>query len=199
MILSPKMIFVLLFILFIAGCGLNNESLGPTEEQKEEIAQRIAPIGTIVMFGDTSSVVEESISMDIQKVSLSPGPEHTVKMLNAGVDGSMVFEPAVLKVSKGDTIHFKAVDLSHNSASIEGMIPAGASPWAGAMNQDISITLDIDGIYVYQCDPHAMMAMVGVIQVGDAVNMDEIKQASQNYRSTFVMNAERIDNYLNQL
>ena len=100
--------------------------------------------------------------MDIQKVSLSPGPEHTVKMLNAGVDGSMVFEPAVLKVSKGDTIHFKAVDLSHNSASIEGMIPAGASPWAGAMNQDISITLDIDGIYVYQCDPHAMMAMVGV-------------------------------------
>ena len=36
MILSPKMIFVLLFILFIAGCGLNNESLGPTEEQKEE-------------------------------------------------------------------------------------------------------------------------------------------------------------------
>ena len=147
MILSPKMIFVLLFILFIAGCGLNNESLGPTEEQKEEIAQRIAPIGTIVMFGDTSSVVEESISMDIQKVSLSPGPEHTVKMLNAGVDGSMVFEPAVLKVSKGDTIHFKAVDLSHNSASIEGMIPAGASPWAGAMNQDISTTLDIDGIY----------------------------------------------------
>ena len=36
MILSPKMIFVLLFILFIAGCGLNNESLGPTEEQKED-------------------------------------------------------------------------------------------------------------------------------------------------------------------
>ena len=49
MILSPKMIFVLLFILFIAGCGLNNESLGPTEEQKEEIAQRIAPIGTIAV------------------------------------------------------------------------------------------------------------------------------------------------------
>ena len=88
------------FILFISGCCLNNESLGPTEEQKEEIAQRIAPIGTIVMFGDTSSVVEESISMDIQKVSLSPGPEHTVKMLNAGVDGSMVFEPAVLRYQR---------------------------------------------------------------------------------------------------
>ena len=179
--------------------GLNNESLGPTEEQKEEIAQRIAPIGTIVMFGDTSSVVEESISMDIQKVSLSPGPEHTVKMLNAGVDGSMVFEPAVLKVSKGDTIHFTAVDLSHNSASIEGMIPAGASPWAGAMNQDISITLDIDGIYVYQCDPHVMMAMIGVIQVGEAVNINEVKAAASSLKSTFVMNSDRIDKYLSQL
>ena len=199
MILSPKMIFVLLFILFIAGCGLNNESLGPTEEQKEDIAQRIAPIGTIVMFGDTSSVVEESISMDIQKVSLSPGPEHTVKMLNAGVDGSMVFEPAVLKVSKGDTIHFKAVDLSHNSASIEVMIPAGASPWAGEMNQDISITLDIDGIYVYQCDPHAMMEMVGVIQVGEPTNLTEINALASDQKSSFIMNENRLSTYLSKL
>ena len=199
MIFSPKMIIVLLFMLFIAGCGLNNESLGPTEEQKEDIAQRIAPIGTIVMFGDTSSVVEESISMDIQKVSLSPGPEHTVKMLNMGVDGSMVFEPAVLKVSKGDTIHFKAVDLSHNSASIEGMIPAGASPWAGAMNQDISITLDIDGIYVYQCDPHAMMAMVGVIQVGESTNLTEINALASDQKSSFIMNENRLSTYLSKL
>ena len=199
MIFSLKMIFVLLFTLFIAGCGFNNDSLGPTEEQKEEIAQRIAPIGTIVMFGDTSSVVEESVSMDIQKVSLSPGPEHTVKMLNMGVDGSMVFEPAVLKVSKGDTIHFKAVDLSHNSASIEGMIPAGASPWAGAMNQDISITLDIDGIYVYQCDPHAMMAMVGVIQVGEPANLTEINALASDQESSFIMNENRLSTYLSKL
>ena len=137
--------------------------------------------------------------MDIQKDSLSPGPEHTVKMLNAGVDGSMVFEPAVLKVSKGDTIHFKAVDLSHNSASIEGMIPAGASPWAGAMNQDISITLDIDGIYVYQCDPHAMMAMVCVIQVGEPTNLTEINALASDQKSSFIMNENRLSTYLSKL
>ena len=89
--------------------------------------------------------------------------------------------------------------MSHNSASVEGMVPAGAEPWAGQLNQDISVTLDTEGVYVYQCDPHAMMAMIGVIQVGEAVNMDDIKEASQNYRSTLVMNSERIDNYLNQL
>ena len=145
------------------------------------------------------SMMEETAAEDVVKVELSEGSEHIVKMLNSGEGGQMIFEPAVIKVSVGDTIHFKATDMSHNSASVQGMVPNGASAWAGSMNQDVSVTLDTEGVYVYQCDPHAMMAMIGVIQVGDAVNMNEIKQASENYRATFVMNADRIDNYLNQL
>ena len=54
----------------------------------------------------------------IQKVELSQGPEHTVKMLNDGEGGQMIFEPAVLKVSVGDTIHFKSVDAAHNLSLI---------------------------------------------------------------------------------
>ena len=151
--------------------------------------------GTAAQANQTAAAAPVAVT----KVELSEGSEHVVKMLNSGDGGQMIFEPAVIKVSLGDTIHFKATDMSHNSASVQGMVPNGAASWAGPMNQDISVTLDTEGVYVYQCDPHAMMAMIGVIQVGDAVNMDEIKQASQNYRSTFVMNAERIDNYLNQL
>ena len=64
---------------------------------------------------------------------------------------------------------------------------------------DISVTLDTEGVYVYQCDPHVMMAMIGVIQVGEAVNLNEVKEASQKIKSNFVMNAERIDTYLSQL
>ena len=89
--------------------------------------------------------------------------------------------------------------MSHNSASIDGMLPDGAAAWSGAMNTDISVTLDTEGIYVYQCDPHAMMAMIGVIQVGEATNMDDIKQASNSYKSSFIMNTNRIDDYLSQL
>lgn len=140
-----------------------------------------------------------STPAEVKKVELSEGSEHEVKMLNSGDGGQMIFEPAVLKVSKGDTIHFKAVDASHNSATIEGMIPAGASSWDGQINMDISVTLDTEGVYVYQCDPHVMMAMIGVIQVGEAVNMNEVKEASKKLKSTFVMNAERIDSYLSQL
>ena len=146
-----------------------------------------------------SSSSSLSIPSELKKVELSEGSEHEVKMLNSGDGGQMIFEPAVLKVSKGDTIHFKAVDVSHNSATIEGMIPAGASSWDGQINMDISVTLDTEGVYVYQCDPHVMMAMIGVIQVGEAVNMNEVKEASKKLKSTFVMNAERIDSYLSQL
>ena len=146
-----------------------------------------------------SQSVAAVASAEVKKVELSEGSEHTVKMLNSGEGGQMIFEPAVLKVSVGDTIHFKASDMSHNSASIDGMLPDGAESWSGQMNMDISVTLDTEGVYVYQCDPHVMMAMIGVIQVGEAVNMNEIKTASNSLKSSFVMNAERIDTYLNQL
>tara|TARA_X000000368_G_C23034616_1_gene714063 strand:+ start:1346 stop:1933 length:588 start_codon:yes stop_codon:yes gene_type:complete len=151
--------------------------------------------GTISQAGMTTTVASE----EIKKVELSEGSEHVVNMLNSGEGGQMIFEPAVIKVSKGDTIHFKLIDMAHNSASIDGMIPSGADSWAGELNRDISVTLDTEGVYVYQCDPHVVMAMIGVIQVGEAVNMNEIKEASKNLKSSFVMNAERIDSYLNQL
>jgi pseudoazurin len=82
---------------------------------------------------------------------------------------------------------------------MEGMIPDGASSWLGQLSQDISVTLDTEGVYVYQCDPHLMMAMIGVIQVGKAVNLDSVRKAAENQKSKFIMNSDRLDNYLSQL
>ena len=123
--------------------------------------------------------------------------EHEVKMLNSGTEGYMVFEPAVLKVKVGDTVTFKATDMAHNSASIEGMIPEGANSWNGAMSRDVTVTVNKEGLYVYQCTPHSMMAMVGVIQVGgSSSNMASILAKAGNLKASFVMNKERLDNYL---
>lgn len=122
---------------------------------------------------------------------------HKVQMLNSGVEGYMVFEPASLTVDPGDSVTFVATDLSHNSASIEGMIPEGAVPWSGKMSEDVTVTFDKTGIYVYQCTPHAMMAMVGVINVGDTKeNLTSIKAAALVKKISFVTNKERLDNYL---
>ena len=125
--------------------------------------------------------------------------QHIVKMLNAGKEGMMVFEPAYLSVKKGDSVKFVATDLAHNSASIEGMIPDGAQPWVGIMSKDIEVTLTEEGVYVYQCTPHNMMAMVGVIKVESSSNLEQIKQKAAEFKKTFLMNQERLDNYLSRI
>ena len=128
------------------------------------------------------------------------GKNYEVQMLNQGSEGYMVFEPSVIKIQKGDSITFKATDAAHNSASIDGMIPAGAKVWNSKLSQDITVTFDVEGIYGYQCTPHAMMAMIGLIQVGENKdNLELVKAAAQKFKATFVMNQDRFDNYLSQL
>ena len=123
--------------------------------------------------------------------------EYEVKMLNFGNDGSMVFEPGFLKVYVGDTVHFKSVDMAHNSESSTGLIPVNASGWKGNINEDISITLTEEGVYVYQCTPHLILGMVGVIQVGSPTNIDQIKENLGSL--TFAVNAERLQGYIDQV
>ena len=123
--------------------------------------------------------------------------EYEVKMLNFGNDGSMVFEPGFLKVNVGDTVHFKSVDMAHNSESSTGLIPVSASGWKGNINEDISITLTEEGVYVYQCTPHLILGMVGVIQVGNPTNIDQIKENLGSL--TFAVNAERLQGYIDQV
>jgi len=177
----------------------------------DQISDRLEPFGSVCRAGSpcdpaanassSSAAASGSAgdSLSLERVELSEGNEHTVRMLNIGPGGSMVFDPPVIKVSVGDTVHFKATDLSHNSASIQDMIPAGASAWAGALNEDVSVKLESEGVYVYQCDPHLVMAMVGVIQVGAATNLEEIKQAARTMKATFAMNAERLETYISRL
>ena len=127
------------------------------------------------------------------------GANFEVKMLNQGQDGVMVFEPPLLKINAGDTVTFKATDAAHNSASIPGMIPNGASSWNGELSRDISVTFDVPGIYGYQCTPHAMMALVGVIQVdNNTENLDAVKIAASTFKTTFVMNQSRLDDLLSE-
>lgn len=123
--------------------------------------------------------------------------EHQVKMLNAGKDGAMVFEPSFLKVAKGDTVKFIKVDAAHNSAAL--IVPAGATAWKGKMDEEISVKLDQEGVYVYVCDPHKVMAMAGVIQVGKPVNLLEAKKQSAELAKGFVMNKDRLAKALAQV
>lgn len=122
--------------------------------------------------------------------------EHTVEMKNVGEDGSMVFEPAVLRVAVGDTVHFLPTDLAHNSESVEGLTPEGSITWKGEMNKKVSVVLDKEGVYVYQCLPHVPLAMVGVIVAGKPTNLEEIRKNASSLSSKFAVNKNRLDKYL---
>ena len=191
--LLPLLIITFTFVLFFNG-----------KKYDEMVTKRLSTNTSICLEGQscgaaTAPSSPSSMVESIEKVQLSQGSEHVVKMLNSGDGGQMIFEPAVLKVSLGDTVHFKATDMAHNSASMEGMIPEGAKKWAGVMNQDISVVLDTEGVYVYQCDPHVMMAMIGVIQVGEASNLSQIQGSVANTKSKFMLNSERLEDYLSRL
>lgn len=103
--------------------------------------------------------------------------EHEIRMLNKGSDNlTMVFEPAFLKIKPGDTVKFIPTDKGHNAESIPEMLPDGATPFKGKMNEETVVTFTAPGLYGSKCLPHVGMGMVALIQVGDeAPNLDKVK------------------------
>ena len=101
--------------------------------------------------------------------------EHEIKMLNRG-ERPMVFEPEFVQAQPGDTLRFVPTDASHNAETIPGMLPDGAEPFKGAINEEITYTLTEEGVYGIKCLPHYGMGMVMVVVVGDPVNLEEVKE-----------------------
>src|SRR5690606_27715359 len=102
--------------------------------------------------------------------------DYQIQTLNQNDDGEfMVFEPSFLKIEPGDSVTFVPTDAFHNSATIEGMIPEGAEAFAGALDEEFTITFDVPGVYGIKCDPHFMMGMVAMIVVGEPVNLEEAR------------------------
>ena len=107
--------------------------------------------------------------------------DHVVQMKNQGAKGGfMVFEPAYVEAAPGDTVTFEPTDPGHNAVSLEGMTPKGATPWNGALNEKLTVTLTTPGVYGYSCTPHLVMGMVGVVVVGPKppANLAEAKAAA---------------------
>ncbi|WP_226779915.1 pseudoazurin [Oceaniglobus trochenteri] len=104
---------------------------------------------------------------------------HDVQMLNKGEEGAMVFEPAYVKAAPGDVIRFLPADKGHNVENIEGMLPEGVDGFKSKLNAEFELTVDAEGLYGVKCTPHYAMGMVGLIQVGEPVNLDDAEGVKQ--------------------
>lgn len=88
----------------------------------------------------------------------------------------LVYNPLVVKIQSGDTVAWRNMS-THDTQSLEGLIPEGAEMWHSPMSKDYRRTFEQEGIYVYKCTPHFGAGMGGAIIVGEPVNLEQIKQA----------------------
>ena len=110
---------------------------------------------TLISAGLLLGVAAPAMAKDIQ-----------VKMNTKGAGGLYVFEPAFVKASVGDKVHFVPSDATHNAQLINGMLPAGVAADKGPMGKEYVLTVSKPGVYGVECLPHYSMGMVGLVQAG---------------------------------
>jgi pseudoazurin len=130
--------------------------------------------------------------------SLSPicwGANHLIEMLDIDGQQTMLFKPQYLKVEPGDSVTFKPTHRTHYVRAIA--VPSAAQKFSSAEDEEFTVMLNEPGVYFYVCPPHLMMAMIGVIQVGEGSMVKEqapqVVKAARNLRSRMHANTARAD------
>lgn len=148
------------------------------------------------IFGDVDMTIKKILAA-IAAVSIYMMPSFASAADHVIKAGSRAFEQDIIYVADGDNVHFSNMN-SHNSVSVEGLIPEGATPWAGKLGENIAPALDKHGIYSYVCQPHIGFGMVGVIVVGD-VSAEDIAAYKQKAMDTLKGPYRRLLGKINKL
>jgi iron complex outermembrane recepter protein len=106
-------------------------------------------------------------------VQFAEAARHEVRMNAARGE----FEPGYLKIQPGDTVKFLLRGKSKTVRAASMLVPDGAFNWNSIPGKSFSVKLRREGSYVYQSDKHAAKGMVGVIQVGKPLNLEQAKQS----------------------
>jgi len=160
--------------LFLTACG--EEDSGSKEVASEVVANKEitsieqAPDTEVAVTTVSEEIVEEvapPVEATVEKAVAINSVTHKV---NAQ---ARIFKPDTIYINPGDVVQWVNMT-SHNTASVEGLIPEGAVPWQSKLGENLKIKLDVVGIYAYVCQPHIGFGMVGVIVVGKPKNLDEV-------------------------
>ena len=116
--------------------------------------------------------------------------DHVIQELNNGPEGAFMYSPSFIVIQPGDTVTFQPTDQGHNSEAV--FMPAGATGWKSEISQPLTVTLTKPGVYIYQCTPHNLFGMVGIIVVGSAVNAADARKAAADIEKKQIMNQGRI-------
>ena len=182
---------IIFFIIFFIAQIIVPEKKSADEFTNNAIVQRIEPVGKLNYAGinnSSSDSQEEKIAEVRESICTNATGNfktYTVKMLNEGPSGAMVFEPDFIKINSCDSINFEMTDAGHNAVTVAA--PKDSLPFDTQYKQSTTVQFDTKGLYLYQCSPHAMMAMAGLIQVSDSSNKSEIETAIQKFESAVMI------------
>ena len=93
-----------------------------------------------------------------------PAAEHEVQSVRHRNYDSMFFDPLFLTAEPGDSVAFVVTDFDHQPQSV--LVPEGADHWQAEKGNSITVTLNHEGLYIFDCAYHNVMGMAGVILVG---------------------------------
>lgn len=153
------------------------EEMAVDHEGEETATQLPAEVGE--MPAAMAEKVEEAVEETVEQVE--EAVTETAAAATAAVSNqthtvnaqARVFAPEIIYIQPGDTVQWVNMT-SHNSVSMEGLIPEGAEGWRSALGENLGVTLTVEGIYAYVCEPHIGFGMVGVIVVGDPGDIDAV-------------------------
>lgn len=101
------------------------------------------------------------------------GELHEISVIRDAESGQPRFDPAVLYVAPGDTVHINMGGKVFASRLIAGMHPPGADIWWGQVGESVEVTLAAPGVYGHKCGASYALGLVGLIVVGDPnVNLE---------------------------
>lgn len=121
-----------------------------------------------------------------------------IKVVNKSeTEGLFAFEPTFVKADANDTLVFVMTDPGHNTRSL--LTPSGAEPWKSPYDKEFRVKLSKEGVYLYACEAHKRMGMVGVVQVGKADNLEEAKKTAAEESSAMAMNKDRFSKALDKV
>ena len=144
-------------------------------ESNDEVAA--PPLGN----GGPRSVADRhvagvAVALSVMGVQTASAEEHIVRTRRTE------WVPPVLFVQPGDTIIWQGMR-SHETSLIDGMGPTDATAWSSELDAEgFRVTLQEVGAYIYTCEVHMSLGMVGAIVVGDAQphNLAVIDAAVEN-------------------
>ena len=181
---------IIFFVIFFIAQMIVPEKKASDEFTNNAVVSRIEPIGKLNYAGSNDMLVnvDKSITNSIRELRCDESSEnkiHVVKMLNEGNQGAMIFEPAFIKINTCDSIKFEMTDAGHNAVTVAA--PNDSIPFDTEYKPSTTVQFDTNGLYLYKCTPHAMMAMAGLIQVSDASNKEAMKAEIDKFESNVMM------------